>query len=259
MAKGKGKSGTARPAAGSGPSTRTLCQPFWMPAFGPPPYPMVSAEMLMVEFEADAAEIARITPPPFEPAPHNRLVAFVANNMQLPITTSFHEAAILQRVFYQGREAITIPYIWVSNDTALIAGRDLYGMPKMLCDADTLHKSASEIVGRVSRAGTMMYELGFTMQALADGSAAPIIPDFAFVRHIPSPDPKVPALRQLIWAKLTDFKCELCLTGRGHIRLGNPMSSGLDRLAPGKVTGAWYGKFSWVLDAAEILFEDRVW
>lgn len=239
--------------------TRTVCQPVWTPTFGPPPYPMVCAELLMVEFEADRAEIERITPAPFEPAPHNRLVAFVGDNMQLPITMGFHEAAILQRVFYQGREAITIPYIWVSNDVAMVAGRDLYGMPKMLCDADSLQKSGSEIVGRASRAGNLLYELSMTMQAIAGPTDAPIIPDFAFVRHIPSPDPDVPAWRQLIWTTLTDFKCDICLSGRGFIRLGNPMSSGLDRLAPRAVTGAWYGKFSWVLGDAKILYEDRVW
>lgn len=239
--------------------TRTACQPFWMPAFGPPPYPMVCAELLMVEFEADRAEIERITPPPFEPEEHNRLVAFVGDNMQLPITMGFHEAAILQRVRYQGREAITIPYIWVSNDVAMIAGRDLYGMPKMLCDPDTLQKTGSEIVGRASRAGNLLYEVAMTMQAIADPSEAPIIPDFAFVRHIPSPDPEVPALRQLIWATLTDFRCEVCLSGRGHLRIGNPMSSGLDRLAPRAVTGAWYGKFSWVLHHGKILHEEKVW
>ena len=49
--------------------------PTWSPPFGTPPFPMLSAELLMVEFEADREEIERITPallehsPPGLPAP----------------------------------------------------------------------------------------------------------------------------------------------------------------------------------------------
>lgn len=240
-------------------SLRTACQPFWTPMFGPPPYPMVRAEMLMVEFEADRAEIERITPAPFEPAPHNRLIAFIADNFQPPITMEFHEAAILQPVRFGGREALTIPYIWVSNDTAMIAGRDLYGMSKMLCDHEKLQKVGNEVSGKAHRYGNLLYELSMATHAHCPPTESPLIPEFAFLRHIPSPDPERPALQQLVWASLTDFQCEMCLRGRGWMRVGNPMNSAIDRLAPKAVTGAWYGTFSWVLGDGKILHEQHVW
>ena len=59
--------------------------------------------------------------------------------------------SITQQVSYPGRQAVTVPYIWTSTDTAMLAGRELYGMPKMMCDHDTLHKNANEIVGRLHR------------------------------------------------------------------------------------------------------------
>lgn len=231
--------------------------PVWSPPFGEPPYPMLSAELLMVQFEADRKEIERITPAPLEPADHNRLTAFVGQCTQLSHSLAYHEVAILQEVSYEGRSATTIPYIWTSTDTALVAGRDLYGMPKLLCDDEPLHKAANEIVGRLHRSGTLMLELSMVIDGEAAVETLPLGPHFAMVRHIPSPDPQVPALRQLIWVELEDFACHGAWQGRGHVRVVNPLSSGLARLKPAAVVGAWYGTFAWSLPFAKILWEDR--
>jgi acetoacetate decarboxylase len=237
---------------------RATVMPVWSPPFGTPPFPMLSAELLMVQFEADRAEIERITPAPLQPAEHNRLTAFVGECSQLSHSLRYHEVAILQEVSHEGRPAITIPYIWTSTDTALVAGRDLYGMPKLLCDDDQLHKHANEVTGRLHRGGTAMMELSMVIDGEADPATIPILPSFAMVRHIPSPDPDYPALRQLIWLELQEFALHQAWAGRGHVRMLNPLSSGLGRLAPGKITGAWYGTFSWQLPFAKILWEDRV-
>ncbi len=239
--------------------TRDTVVPTYAPPFGPPPYDMVSAELLMVEFEADRAEIERITMPPFEAAPHNRLVAFVGDCSQLSHSVHYHEAAILQPVGYEGRSALTIPYIWTSTDTALLAGRDLYGMPKLLCDEEKLRIHANEVTGTVHRGGEPLFKVSMGIDHLSDPATIPIIPDFAMVRHIPSPDPDYPAIRQLIWTSLTDFELKSCWSGRGHLELGNPLTTRLGDLRPGAITGAWYGKFSWKLGPAKILWEGRAW
>ena len=232
--------------------------PVWSPPFGTPPFPMLSAELLMVQFEADRAEIERITPAPLEPAAHNRLTAFVGQCVQLSHSLAYHEVAILQEVSYEGRSATTIPYIWTSTDTALLAGRELYGMPKLLCDDEPLHIAANEIVGRLHRSGTLMLELSMVIDQQADPATLPLGPNFAMVRHVPSPDPDWPALNQLIWVELEEFQVHSCWQGRGHVRIVHPLSSGLDRLQPAQVTGAWYGKFSWQLPWAKILREDQI-
>jgi acetoacetate decarboxylase len=220
---------------------------------------MLSAELVMVQFEADRAEIERITPAPLRPAAHNRLTAFVGRCSQLSHSLAYHEVAVLQEVTYEGRTALTIPYIWTSTDTALVAGRDLYGMPKLLCDHDELHKHANQVVGRLSRGGTLMLEVSVVIESPAEPAALPIGPHFVMVRHVPSPDPAVPAWRQLIWVELTDFALRQApWQGSGHLRVVNPLGSGLAALRPGAVTGAWYGSFSWELPLAKILWEDRV-
>ena len=115
-------------------STRAALMALWSPPFGGPPYPMLEAELLLVEFEADSAEIDRITPAPLQRAPHDRLSASVGRCSQLTHSLSYHEVAIVQPVVHEGRQGVTVPYIWTSTDTAMLAGRELYGMPKMICD-----------------------------------------------------------------------------------------------------------------------------
>jgi acetoacetate decarboxylase len=229
--------------------------PTCSPPFGTPPFPMLSAELLMVEFEADRAEIERITPAPLEPAEHSRLTAFVGDCSQLSHSLAYHEVAIIQPVSYQGRQAVTVPYIWTSTDTAMLAGRELYGMPKLMCDHDKLHKTANEVVGRLHRNKTAMLELSMVIDEQADLAELPFGSSWSFVRHIPSPDPEWPDQRQLLWIELEDFQVSSCWKGRGHIKLHHPLSSGLGRLQPKAITGAWYGTFSWMLPWAKVLLE----
>lgn len=234
---------------------RGRLMPVWSPPFGPAPYPMLSAELLLVEFEADPDEIRRITPAPLEPARHDRLTAFVGRCSQLTHSLSYHEVAIIQPVSYGDRRGVTVPYIWTSTDTAMLAGRELYGMPKMLCDSDDLRRHANEVTGYLRRDGHLMLELSMAIDGEAQAESLPFGADFTFVRHVPSPDPEWPDLKQLLWIQLAEFRMHWCWKGRGHIQVHHSFSSGLGLLRPGKVTGAWYGRFSWLLPWAKILKE----
>jgi acetoacetate decarboxylase len=234
---------------------RGTLMPVWSPPFGTAPFPMLSAELLMVEFEADRAEIERITPHPLQPAAHNRLTAFVGRCSQLPHSLSYHEVAVIQPVTHEGRAGVTVPYIWTSTDTAMLAGREIYGMPKMICDDDQLRKSGNEIVGYLRRNGTLMLELSIAIERPATIEELPFGADFTFVRHIPSPDPDWPDIKQLLWIQLQDFKMKSLWAGRGYLRFHHPFASGLDRLGPLRVTGAWHGHFTWVLPWAKLLKE----
>lgn len=229
--------------------------PVWSPPFGKPPFPMLKAELLMVEFETDQEEINRITPAPLQPAGHNRLTAFVGDCSQLSHSLGYHEVAIIQPVEHDGKQAVTVPYIWTSTDTALLAGRELYGMPKLLCDHDTLRKASNEVTGYLHRNGTEMMSLSMVIDGEGDPATLPFGANFTFVRHIPSPDPARPDRKQLVWIELEDCNVVELWQGRGHAEFHHPLSSGLDRIKPAQVTHAWYGTFTWTLPWAKVLDE----
>ncbi|MBI3949849.1 MAG: acetoacetate decarboxylase family protein [Acidobacteria bacterium] len=228
--------------------------------FGPPPYPMVNCKMLMVEFETDRNEIERLTPKPLEPVQGNKLYAFIADNSQPPASMQFHEAAILQQVIYEGRQAVTVPYIWTSNDTAMLAGREVYGMAKLICDPDPpVRIEANEVFGEARRFGQTMYKLNMVIERAAEVHELPFGTSWVFARKIPSPDPERPGLKQVVWIELTDFVKKELWGGRGWAGFQYPSSSGIDRIKPVTVTNAWYGQFSWVLGWGKILKEEEVW
>jgi hypothetical protein len=94
-----------------------------------------------------------------------------------------------------------------------------------------------------------------TIEEPATLESLPFGADFTFVRHIPSPDPEWPDIKQLLWIHLEDFRMHACWRGKGFVKFHHPFSSGLDRLTPRRITGAWYGTFSWILPWAKILKE----
>jgi len=234
--------------------------PLASPPYGPPPYEMVNCKMLLVEFESPRIEIERLTPAPLEPARNHNLYAFIADNCQPPASMHFHEAAILQQVSYQGRQAVTVPYIWTSNDTAMLAGREVYGMGKLMCDPDPpVRIEANEVFGEVRRFGQTMFKLNLVLERRAEDKELPFGTSWVFVRKIPSPDPNRPGLRQVVWIQLTDFVKKELWAGRGWADFQYPSSSGIHSIKPSVVTNAWYGQFSWVLGWGEILKEEQVW
>lgn len=233
-------------------NTADLLMPLHSPPFGKLPFPMIECRMVLVAFKADAAEIARITPAPLAPD-GDTLYAFVADNCQLSHSMAYHEAAILQKVTYQGRSAVTVPYIWTSTDTAMLAGRELFGMPKLMCDdAGHLTGIANEVSGSLVKYGRTMLELGIVIDAEGAIGDLPFGAEWAFVRHLPSPDPNRPAIRQMLWIELQDFALKECWLGRGWLDIAYPSASGIDRLGAQPVERAWYGRFSWVLRDARV-------
>ena len=234
--------------------------PIWTPPFGQPPYPMERAEMLSIEFEADRKEIERITPEPFKPAKHNRLKAFFADNRQPPVSFEFHEGGIVQEVSFEGEKAFTIPYIYVSDDLAMLAGRELYGMTKLLCDKDKLRVHANQIFGELARDGVTMMEGSMVAEREAAPEEFPFDGSpFALQRHVPSIEPDGPSLRQVIWAEITELAApERCWFGNAHLEIRHPLISGLKRLEPIKPLYGTYGVYSWMLNWGKVVHQEEV-
>lgn len=239
-------------------STTDLLMPLHSPPFGGLPFPMLDFKVVMVEFRADTDEITRVTPKPFEPD-SDTLYAFVADNRQLSHSMAYHEAGILQKIKYKGKSAVTLPYIWTSTDTAMLAGRELFGMPKLMCDeAGHLTAIANEVSGSLIKNGRTMFDLGIVIQEQGNIEDLPFGADWSFVRHLPSPDPKRPAIQQVVWATLQDVELKECWLGRGWMDISYPSSSRIDRFAAQVGDRAWYGRFSWLLNYADILEETEL-
>lgn len=239
---------------------RGALMPYWNPPIGPAPYPMERAEMMIIECAADPAELARITPSFCKPGRNHNVKVFFANNSQPPTSLRFYEVGVIQEVVYQGEPVQTIPYIWVSDDLAMLGGREYFGMTKLLMDDNRLQIHANQVFGRLSRASVVMAEGSMVLHH----EAAPDDLPFkglasVYERHIPNPNPEKPSLRQLIKLHVTDRAIEgRCWQGRGFIDTRHPLNSGLDRLKLTATERAWFGVYNWNLPSGEIVEEKQV-
>ena len=237
-----------------------VVMPVWSSPLGQGPHPMERAEMMIIECEADRDELARITPSMCEPADTGIVKVFFANNVQPPNSLRFSEVGIFQEVLYKNERMLTIPYLWVSDDAALLGGRDLFGMSKMMMDDQPLRIHANQIFGRVARDDVTMMEGSMVLERAARPDERPYegLPS-VFERHVPNPNPDKPSLRQLIRLQVTDREVVNTLWfGRGHVEVHHPLISRIDLLRLKSTDRAWYGVFRWNLPFGEIVEEKQV-
>lgn len=227
--------------------------PTWSPPYAPGPYFMEKYHAIMVELEIPREEIEFMTPEPLRPADHNRVIAIIMDGSQPPHSLHYHEALICHEVEFQGKKGMHIPYIWTSTDTATLVGREIFGMPKLLCDDDHIAIHANEVYGKLEKYGRNMMEVAVVIDQKASLEELPALNSWIMMRHVASPDPDVPARRQIVHAQTADFKMDFCWKGRGWARMGYPGTSRIDRIPTNNVSRAWYGNFTFVLNPAKIL------
>ncbi len=239
---------------------RQLVMPVWSSPLGEGPHPMQRAEMMFIECAASGSELKRITPSLCKPADTDRVKVFFANNSQPPNSLRFSEVGVIQEVEYDGERVQTMPYLWVSDDMAMLGGRELFGMPKLLMDDNLLQINANELFGRVARKGVTMLEASMVLERMAEPDDLPFsgLPS-VYERHVANPNPAQPSLRQLIRLTVSDREIVgRCWLGRGYLETRHPLSSGLDRLDLRPTGRAWYGVFRWNLPHGDIVAEAEV-
>ncbi|MEC9376029.1 MAG: acetoacetate decarboxylase family protein [Pseudomonadota bacterium] len=240
-------------------SKSQLVMPIHSSPLGQGPHPMELAEMMIIECKADKDELVRITPSMCDPSDSQTVKVFFTNNRQPPNSIAFTEAGIIQEVIYRGEPSTTIPYIWVSDDMAMLGGRELYGMPKLLMDNHPLEIHSNQIFGQVARAGVVVLQGSMVLERQLEVSESPYKDNLpsVFERHVPNPNPELPSLRQLIRLKIQDRELlDNLWFGRGHIEIHHPLTSCLDLLHLETTGRAWYGKFRWSLPFGEIIEEN---
>ncbi len=92
------------------------------------------AEMLSVFWETKPEIVARLLPPPLKPAEYPLAMAFVANYPKTNFDVTYRESALFIRAVYEGVEGNYCLAMPVTNDMALIGGREFYGYPKKIAD-----------------------------------------------------------------------------------------------------------------------------
>jgi acetoacetate decarboxylase len=116
------------------------------------------AEMLTVFWETKPEIVARLLPPPLKPAPYPLATAFVANYPKTNFDVAYSEAALFLHATYEGQEGNYCLAMPVTNDMALVGGRELFGYPKKMAQIQ-MQREGDTAVGWAQRHGCRFFEL----------------------------------------------------------------------------------------------------
>lgn len=230
--------------------------PHGSPAYGPPPYHMRLATTVMVQFEADPAAIQECMSPPLQYVEGTKVSVFIGDMEQIPHCGRFHEGGIIVRARHKDFEAPYMPYLWTSTDEAVLTGREMYGMPKVLCDEDTLHYVGNQVRGRVRRRGQDVMAVEVNIERQLDPAELGMVTQRLAVRTIPDLRKLGTAKREVLKFPLEDYKIHEVWEGRASMELFRTAFSNVHKLMPeAKSFRGFLIRSSWSLNSVEVIDE----
>ncbi|MCC7386602.1 MAG: acetoacetate decarboxylase family protein [Deltaproteobacteria bacterium] len=137
------------------------------------------AQMLGALFQTRPEIVARLLPPPLEPAEEPGALVFIAEYPKTNLGPGYREAALFLKCRYQGEAGtycLSMPID--SEEVRCSNGRDVFGFPKKLAKIH-LERSGSQVHGWVERRGIRFFELKVELMAELP-ALAPTGPSFLF-------------------------------------------------------------------------------
>jgi len=216
----------------------------------------VGAEMLMAAFQTEPSAIAKILPRPLRPTAEPIAFAFVARYPQTNFGSIYEEGALFVQARL-GREVglycLAMP---VTEDMAMVYGRERYGYPKKMADSISLEETDSQVVGRVVRKGAEILRIELQPSAMADpgdsnvfahqavdSNGRPCWEAVAFLfKYFPSPDGKHFDYLPRLVRQQTHFRPRAGLRkGAGRVVLTSTVCDPLGEVPVGPVIGCMHG------------------
>jgi len=116
------------------------------------------AEVLTVYFETKPDVVERLLPPPLKPADLPVGAAFVANYPKTNFGVEYSESALFLLAKHNGEEGAFCLAMPVTNDIAMILGREVFGYPKKMANI-FLERDGNDVSGWTERHGIRFLEI----------------------------------------------------------------------------------------------------
>ena len=116
------------------------------------------AEMLTVYFETHVETVARLLPPPLKPSRNPIGAVFVANYPRTSFGITYLESALLLQAEFSGEEGAYCLAMPVTDDMAMIGGREVFGYPKKMAKIG-LERHGTAVLGWTERRGIRFLEI----------------------------------------------------------------------------------------------------
>lgn len=239
--------------------------PLDSPLYSRPPwiYWDVEAVIAMVVFEGSSVD--PILPEGVSPSGGDPLGAVWISRYPMSTVGPYNEALIAVQVEGDFGVAYYIPYIYVTNDAALAAGREVAGAPKKIASID-LRQEGSTVVGWAKRGG-MEVEVHVRLEYKVDeGFISGLLPEdgvpLLSLRMLPRVG-ETPGLAQaVLWRSKIFFNRKLdsisALGGSSKVVLKGSVEDPINRLRIKEVVQGLYARFDMELDVDRVVGEWRI-
>ena len=146
--------------------------------------------MIMAVFRTKADVVRRALPPPLEPAPTPTGLAYMTELRKTNFGVSYSEAGLFISAQYQGEVGKYCLSMPVTDDMALVWGREIYGYPKKIAETITVKREGNKVTGVCIRKGIRIIEITANLNEKGEpGAIPPAAPNYLF-KH--SWNPKYP-------------------------------------------------------------------
>jgi acetoacetate decarboxylase len=137
----------------------------------------------------------------------------------------YREAVVLVGVMRNGNPALYCPLIYVTSDTALCAGREIWGFPKKLAVIDIKHGEGDSLHCRLERGGDNLLVLDGSIPNEIDTSSVALLENLTVINHklVPSAgggDPDIDVLT----AVSSEQSVKAVLSGVGTLQAGGEVA-----------------------------------
>ncbi len=225
--------------------------PIISPLYPAPPLYWVNFEVQLVVYETDICNIEKLLPYPLEPN-GNKVVTWISNQ---PFTNhgSSQEAAIYVQAKYKQYAGTYEPFLYVSTEIPLAAGREIWGYCKKIANI-SLHFEQEQVRGEVERVRTKIMKCLCIREVPAKLEELPLGPVFS-LKVIPGAAEDEPPLRQLVFTEgRITAKEGMFFKGKGSVDYERSEIDPTYLLEPKEVIAGYYGILDLVLPYGKIVY-----
>lgn len=138
------------------------------------------ATMVLALFETDPEVVKKVLPPPLQPAPMPMGMVYVAEFHRTNFGVTYNEAALFlaaQCEGVSGRYCLSMP---VTNDMAMIGGREVFGFPKKIAETIEIKRKGNKVTGTCVRRGFPIMQIEANLTGPFAGPMPPSEPNYLY-------------------------------------------------------------------------------
>ncbi len=239
--------------------------PLDSPLYPPPPwiYWDVEAVIILAVFKGKSVE--DILPEGISPLGGDPLGAIWIARYPTTNLGPYNEVLFAIQVEGDFGMAYYIPYIYVTNDAALAAGREVAGAPKKIASIELYHEG-STVVGSASRNGMSIHAYVRLEYKADEEFISNLLPEegvpLLSIRMLPRVGDKAGLAQAILWRSKIFFGRRLggisAIGGPSKVEFRGSVEDPIDRLEIKEILQGLYARFDMELDVDRVVKEWQV-